>query len=171
MNQQSTLPGEYIPIQIKLAALWTAVMFCYVYGDYFELYVPHKVQGLLSGANMLDSPGKLFAASIVAVLPALMICGAVLLPARPNRVLNLVLGTGYTALMLLVGSLSLSTWRTFYVFLALLESVLTATIVWQAWHWKPAQTPAAPEPAGPGGHPLPDPAPTGYPTGYPAGRA
>ena len=139
MEHQRFLHEEQIPVKIKLAALWTAVMFCYVYGDYFELYVPHKVQGLITGDNMLDSPVKVFVASIVAVLPGLMICGAVLLRTKPNRVLNLVLGTAHTALMLLVGSLSLSTWRTFYVFLALLESVLTATIVWQAWHWKQAE--------------------------------
>ena len=139
MEHQRFLHEEQIPVKIKLAALWTAVMFCYVYGDYFELYVPHKVQGLITGNNMLDSPVKVFVASIVAVLPGLMICGAVLLRTKLNRVLNLVLGTAYTALMLLVGSLSLSTWRTFYVFLALLESVLTATIVWQAWHWKQAE--------------------------------
>ena len=142
MEHKAALQEEKIPLKLKLAALWTAVTFCYVYGDYFELYVPHKVQGLVTGDNMRDSPGKVFAASIVAVVPALMICGAVFLWAKPNRVLNLVLGTVYTALVL-VGSLSLSTWRTFYVFLALLESVLTATIVWQAWHWKPADiTPA-----------------------------
>ena len=147
MKRSGHLQEESIPVKGKLAALWTAVMFCYVYGDYFELYVPHKVQGLVTGDNMLDSPLKLVAASIVAVLPGLMICGSVFLPARPNRVLNLVLGTAYTALMLLVGSLSLSTWRTFYVLLALLESVLTAVVVWQAWSWKRAEAPALPEPA------------------------
>ena len=135
MDHSNTLLEERIPVKLKLAALWTAVMFCYVYGDYFELYVPHKVQGLVTGNNMLDSPLKLFAASIVAVLPGLMVCGSVLLRPRPSRVLNLVLGSLYTALMLLVGALSLSTWRTFYVFLALLESVLTLAVVWQAWHW------------------------------------
>lgn len=160
MKRRGNLQEEQIPVKIKLAALWTAVMFCYVYGDYFELYVPHKVQGLITGHNMLDSPVKLFVASIVAVLSALMIAGSVLLPARPNRVLNLVLGTIYTALMLLVGSLSLSTWRTFYVFLALLESVLTAMVVGQAWNWGPAEMPAAPEPAGTG---LRVPAATGHP--------
>ena len=151
MKRPGNLQEEQIPVKVKLTALWATVMFCYVYGDYFELYVPHKVQGLITGNNMLDSPTKLFAASTVAVLPALMIAGSVLLPARPNRVLNLVLGTGYTALMLLVGSLSLSTWRTFYVFLALLESVLTVLIVWQAWQWRPVAAPA-PEPSGEGGH-------------------
>ncbi len=70
-----------------------------------------------------------------------MICGSVLLPAKPNRLLNLVLGTAYTALMLLVAVMSLSTWRTFYVFLALLESALTVLIVGQAWNWAKTEGP------------------------------
>lgn len=142
IDRQTDLQEGEVQVKVKLAALWTVVMFCYVYGDYFELYVPKKVQGLVTGDNMLDSPMKLFVASIVAVTPALMICCSVFLPAKPNRVLNLVLGTAYTALMLLVGAMSLSVWRTFYVFLALLESVLTVLIVGQAWNW--AKTEAAP---------------------------
>lgn len=162
MKHKTTLHEETISVKGKLAALWTAVMFCYVYGDYFELYVPQKVQGMVTGESILDSPGKLFAASIVAVLPALMIGCSVFLRAKPNRVLNLVVGTVYTALMLLVGSLSLSTWRIFYVFLALLESALTALIVWQAWRWTKAEVPAALAPAGVGLRTTPAPATGGY---------
>jgi len=52
---------EYkVNIRIVLSAFWTAIMFCYLYGDYFELYVPNKVAGLISGDNLLDSPMKLF---------------------------------------------------------------------------------------------------------------
>lgn len=29
---------EDVPVRIKLAALWTSVMFCYIYADYFEMY-------------------------------------------------------------------------------------------------------------------------------------
>ncbi len=31
-----------VNVKIMLSALWTSVMFCYIYGDYFELYVPKK---------------------------------------------------------------------------------------------------------------------------------
>jgi hypothetical protein len=31
-------------------------MFLYIYGDYFELYVPGKVEGLISGENLLNTP-------------------------------------------------------------------------------------------------------------------
>jgi hypothetical protein len=30
------LVDERIPTRTKLSALWASVMFCYVYGDYFE---------------------------------------------------------------------------------------------------------------------------------------
>ena len=48
-----------VDIKIKLSGLWTTLMFCYIYGDYFELYTPGKVKDLLSGDNMLDTPTKL----------------------------------------------------------------------------------------------------------------
>lgn len=59
---KSQLEDYKVNIRIILSALWTTVMFCYIYGDYFELYVPGKVNGLLNGQNMLDSPLKLFTA-------------------------------------------------------------------------------------------------------------
>ena len=31
------------PTKVKLAALWASTMFCYVYGDYFGLYLPGKL--------------------------------------------------------------------------------------------------------------------------------
>jgi hypothetical protein len=33
-----------IHVKLKLSALWASVMFCYIYGDYFELYKPGKLQ-------------------------------------------------------------------------------------------------------------------------------
>ncbi|MBL7784265.1 MAG: hypothetical protein JNM22_23725, partial [Saprospiraceae bacterium] len=46
------------------------------------------------------------------------------------------IGAFFTLFTLLVGISSLSEWRAFYVFLAFLESGVTAVIVWQAWNWK-----------------------------------
>ncbi len=134
MKPQS-LQDTPVNIKIKLAALWTSVMFCYIYGDYFELYVPGKIEGLISGDNNLDNPTKLMVATIVLAIPALMIACSILLPPKPNRLLNMVLGIFYTLVMLLIGALSLSLWRSFYVFLAGIESVLTFIIFWQALRW------------------------------------
>ena len=67
------LENTKVNIKIKLAALWTSVLFCYVYGDYFELYVPEKVDGLLSGESILDMPTKVLTASLVCAIAAVMI--------------------------------------------------------------------------------------------------
>ena len=125
-----------VPVRLKLSALWTGVMFLYIYGDYFELYVPGKVEGLLNGQNMLDSPMKLFLATFLLTIPALMIFLSLMLKPQMTRWLNIGVGAFFTLLTLLVGISSMSEWRAFYVFLAFLESVVTAVIVWQAWNWK-----------------------------------
>ena len=38
-----------IHVKMKLSALWVSVMLCYIYGDYFGLYEPGKLQGMLEG--------------------------------------------------------------------------------------------------------------------------
>jgi Family of unknown function (DUF6326) len=124
-----------VDIKIKLSALWTAVTLCYLYGDYFELYVPQKTQGLVSGVNMLDSPAKLFAASLLLAIPALMVFLCIILKPVINRLVNIVFGSFFTAIMVLIAVTSITPWRAFYVFLAVLESCLTVLIVLFAWKW------------------------------------
>lgn len=80
-----------VNVKIKLSALWTATTFCYLYGDYFELYIPKKVEGLLSGENGLDSPEKLFAATILLAIPAIMVFLSIVLKPKINRILILFL--------------------------------------------------------------------------------
>jgi hypothetical protein len=124
-----------INIKLKLAALWTSVTLCYLYGDYFELYVPGKTEGLVNGNNLLNSPLNLFLASVLLTLPALMVFASIALNPLINKWLNIVLGIFYTCIMLLIAATSLVPWREFYVFLAITESVLTSLIVWYALKW------------------------------------
>ena len=121
--------------RIKLAALWTAVMFCYIYGDYFSLYVPAKINGFISGDNLLNSPVKLLAAAILTAVPSLMILLSLVLPPALARWMNFIFGIFYTAIMLLIAFTTLAPWWSFYVFLALLEVVLTSMAVWYAIKW------------------------------------
>ena len=124
-----------VNITIKLAALWTSVLFCYIYGDYFQLYVPDKVNSLISGENNLDSPTKLLIASIVLAIPSVMIALSIILKPKINRILNIVFGTLFTLMMVLIAINSLTEWYSFYVFLAILESLITLLIVWFAFKW------------------------------------
>lgn len=124
-----------VNVKIKLSALWTSVTLCYLYGDYFELYVPKKVEGLLNGDNILSSPAKLFLASVLLAIPALMVFLSIILKPSISKWLNIAFGIFFTAIMLLIATTSLTPWRTFYVFLAIVESVITSLIVWYAWKW------------------------------------
>lgn len=136
-NKPSTnaLEDTRVNIKIKLAALWASVTLCYLYGDYFELYVPQKTQGLVNGENLLDSPMKLFTAALLLAIPALMVSFSIFLKSSINRWLNIVTGLLFTAIMVLIAFTSLTPWRTFYVFLAIVESCITMMIVYYAWKW------------------------------------
>lgn len=125
-----------VNLKIKLAGLWTAVTFCYLYGDYFELYTPEKVSSLLSGENVMNSPMALFIASVIMVIPPLMIVVSLMLEPLLNRWLNILFGSLFTIMMVLIAIGSLTPWYSFYVFLALIESFLTGIIVWKAFKWK-----------------------------------
>lgn len=125
-----------INVKFKLAALWATVTFCYLYGDYFELYVPKKVEDLLNGVSNLDTPTKLFIAAFLLLIPALMVFLSLTLKPFLNRALNIFLGIFFTLFVALVGASSISVWRSFYVFYAVVEICLTSLIVWYAWRWE-----------------------------------
>jgi len=129
------LENPKVNIKIKLAALWASATFCYLYGDYFELYTPDKVNSLITGDNNLDSPTILLIASMILAIPSLMVAASIFLKPKINRILNIVFGTLFTLMMVYIGIISTNEWYLFYVFLAFLESVITALIVWFAYKW------------------------------------
>jgi len=139
MDKKTILEDYKVNIRIKLSALWATIMFCYIYGDYFELYVPKKVDALLSGENNLDSPYKLFAATIILTIPSLMIFLSVVLKPLLSKWLNIGIAIFLTLFTLLVGVASITEWRIFYVFLSFLESILTISVVVLALKWPKVQ--------------------------------
>jgi len=113
------LKDNKIDVKIKLATLWASVTFCYLYGDYFELYTPDKIDSLITGQNVLDSPAKLLIASIILVVPSIMVAASVILKPKLNRILNIVFGITFTLMMILIAVNSSSGWYNFYIFLAI----------------------------------------------------
>ncbi len=126
---------EYkVPTKGKLATLWASTMFCYIYGDYFGLYVAgtladmnHGSMGPLGHAT----PGILTGVSLMMAVPSLMVALSLLLPARICRWTCIVLGLFYTAIM----AVSLPGSEPFYKVLAAIEIVLTLTITVVAVRW------------------------------------
>lgn len=139
MNQAAKLDDTPVNVKIILAGLWISVTLCYLYGDYFELYTPGKAKGLVEGNNLLDSPMKLFFASVVLAIPAVMVFLSLILKPSINRLLNIVFGIFFSGVMILIGISSFSDWYLFYTFLAALESIMTILIVKYAWEWKKEQ--------------------------------
>jgi len=135
MTTASALEDVRVPTRYKLSAIWTSVMFCYIYADYFELYVPGKLQGMLAGQMAPLGPvtqSVLLGTATMLALPSLMILLSVALQAPVTRWLNVVVGTVYTAIQIAV--VAKSGWS-FYIALGVLEATLTALIVWTAWRW------------------------------------
>ena len=127
-----------LPTRIRLAGLWTSVMFCYVYNDYFSLMRPGAIGLLMQGKGPLGPITRVFllgAATSVAI-PSLMIAGSLALPARVSRPLNVIVGALYTLLIGLI-ALAPGNWA-FYLFFSVIEVALTALIVWTAWTWPKA---------------------------------
>ena len=122
-----------IHVRFKLFALWSSVMFFYVYGDYFELYQPGKLQAMIIGKSPLGQidQGVLMGMSAVMIIPSLMPFLSLALPAVINRWLNIVVGGLYSVLMVVVIR---GGWH-FYIAYGIIEVMLTALVVWYAWTW------------------------------------
>jgi hypothetical protein len=122
-----------IHVRYKLSALWGALIFCYIYGDYFGLYVPGKLKGMLGGQGPVGpvSQGTLAGTALLLALPAVMVILSLLLPARLCRWLNIALGMFYTAVMLVTMP---GAWA-FYITLGVIEIVLSLSISVMAMRW------------------------------------
>jgi hypothetical protein len=117
-------------VQIKLAALWTALMLTYLLGDVLRIF-----SGDL--AKMTDTQawtqGMWLGISMLMVLPIVMIVLTLLLPPQPlNRWVN-ILAAGFFFLFNLVGLPSYpSAYDKFLIVVGLAFNVVT---VWIAWKW------------------------------------
>jgi hypothetical protein len=122
-----------VHVRLKLSALWTALMFCYIYGDYFGLYVPGKLQGMLNGEGPIGPTSEvtLVATTLLLAVPGLMVALCLLLTPRTCRWTNVVLGAFYTAIMLL--TMPGAWW--FYLTLGVIEIAVSMLIVVLAWRW------------------------------------
>jgi hypothetical protein len=133
-TQQSELQKMKVSIQLKLASLWTSLMFLYIYVDYFHLYMPGKLADIQNGrVYVFDiTPGFLSIALVSLTISALMIFLSVVLPATINRKLNMIVATVYIPYTLY--NLAGEAWI-HMVFGAVVEVVLLGLIVWYAWKW------------------------------------
>jgi len=133
-NARAPLDDYRLPVKIKLALMWTALMFLYIYNDYFSLYLPGTIADMTAGRiGPLGpaTPGVLIGVSIMLAAPSLMIVLSAVLPPVISRWLNVLLGFGYTAIQMMTFPGS----PPFYQIVVGLEVALTLAVIWTALKW------------------------------------
>lgn len=133
INSKATLFEDFqINIKLKISALWIAVMFCYVYGDYIEIYVPGVIADAMTVKSTLETQLEFFAVAVLMVMPSVMIFFTLVVKPNVNRWLNIILAAFYIALLIAVNT---ETGWWFYLFLTAIEILISVAIVWYAWKW------------------------------------
>ena len=131
----TTLEDPRIPVRAKLAAAWTSFMFFYIYVDYLHLYKPGAIDDILAGVVFEFDISQTFVVTSLTLvgIPSLMILLSMALPARANRMLNLVVA----ALYIPVSAFNLAgeSWLAFYGLGAVVEVVILGYILRSAWAW------------------------------------
>ena len=123
-----------IPVRMKLSALWVSMMLLYIYADILSLFRPGQVEEMLEG-RMGPFPvtqGSLLTASILMIIPAVMVFLSLVLKPKANRWTNISLGALYT--LVNISNLIGETW-VYYISFGAVEIALTLLIIWQSWKW------------------------------------
>jgi hypothetical protein len=120
---------------MKLSALWVVLMLLYIYADMFSLYRPGHIEEMISGrmGPFPATQGSLLAASLLMMVPAVMVFLSLTLKPTVNRWANIILGVLYTFVNFsnLIGE----PWA-FYILFGIVEVGLTFLIVGYAWKWR-----------------------------------
>ena len=133
----SMLEDRKVNVKAKLALLWVALMFFYIYNDLFSLWQPghvaQLVEGQLEGVQFTQT--LLFGAAVLMAFPSFMVLLSLTLKARVNRLVNIIVGIFHV--LVLVGTQFVGEGETWFYwrFYELLQVLFLALIIWTAWKW------------------------------------
>lgn len=123
------------PVQGKLAALWASFMFLYAYVDILAFYKPGVIDDILAGKVWqleITQTWAMGALTLMAV-PILMVYLSLTLPARANRITNIVVACLY--LIVSVANAAGESWMYYFALAVGLEVVVLALVLRYAWTW------------------------------------
>ena len=134
-NRKTTeLEDAKISVKMKLSALWIAMMLLYIYADILSFFRPGQVEEIMEG-RMGPYPVtqvSLLTASILMIIPAVMVFLSIALKPSVNRWTNISLGILYT--LVNISNLIGESWA-YYVSFGVVEILITLLIVRSAWKW------------------------------------
>ena len=127
-----------IDTKLKLAILWTTLMFLYVYADFFDGMTPSSIEMSKNLETPIGplTPLLLILFSIILIVPTLMIILSIFLRPRINRVVNIIIATLWASMsVVLFFDTFNSEWHLFYALFQFIELTIFIIIIWQAYKW------------------------------------
>jgi hypothetical protein len=130
----SVLEESRISTPVKLAGLWGAVMFMYIYVDIIGFFKPGTITEILAGKAWIYDIDQtwLLLSLMLMTLPVIMVCASLILPSRMNRYANIGLGAFH--IMIAFGFAS-GEINAYYLFGTIVEVIILAMIIRTAWKW------------------------------------
>jgi hypothetical protein len=134
IHKTTEMEDMKINVKMKLSALWVAMMLLYIYADILSLFRPGQIEEMIEGlmGPFPVTQASLLVASILVMIPAVMVFLSLTLKPNVNRWANISLGVLYTVVN--ISNLIGETWA-YYISFGIVEIVLTLLIVWYAWTW------------------------------------
>ena len=137
MNGQ-ILEDRQVNVKVRLALLWVALMFFYIYNDLLSMMQPGHVAQLVEGAlgGVRFTQTMLVGAAVLMAFPSFMVLLSLTLKAKANRLVNIIVGIFHV--LVLLGTQFVGGegevwfyWRLYELF----EAAFIVLIVWTAWKW------------------------------------
>jgi len=136
---KNKLDPQWVNTRIKMAMIWASILFCFIYADYFELYVPGKLsymlQGHLGHLGVVDQT-KLIGVSVLLIASIVMTTLTVVTSAGLCRTLNIIIPSFF--ILLTIVSMQ-HDWY-FYTLFGCVEIILLSMLIRLALLWPPEKT-------------------------------
>lgn len=133
MSTTTHYQDYWINPRIKIAALWTSMMFVFAYVDLFSMYRADIRADIEAGKMFAFTIGQgfLLGVTIYILVPSLMLFLSLILTAHVTRLANIVLAGLY--IVTIVGG-AIGEWS-YYILGSITEAALLAGVIYYAWTW------------------------------------
>ncbi len=124
-----------INVKIKLAALWVALMFLYIYADIKAIFQTGIIEQIIAGEveGIQITPTLLWVTAILMSIPGVMVLLSLTLKPQANRWINIIVSIFHIGLAIRL-MLMPGTWAYSYIY-SIGQVVYLLLIVWSAWKW------------------------------------
>jgi len=134
MTAERNLEPASVNVRTKISALWTSMLFVFIYVDHYSLFradVRADIEAGKIGGFTINQSFLLGVTAYIAI-PALMVFLSLVLRPGVDRIANIVLGVFYT-LTIIGGAIGETNY--YYILGSVIEVMALAAIVYYAWTW------------------------------------